>query len=455
MDELGGALKELARQAQAPTPVDPAALWRQGRSRVRRRRIAIAATAVVIAVLGSLAVVRPEPRVVMPAGSPHTPAIPENIYRPNRFLARVSDEGPPGPLAVMASTTGDENHAFGMWFGISATTGVYRSLDLPDRASDSPMRLSPDGTRIAYWVTGPTRKKDFGPRTNMNAGGPLPDKPLGGVAVYDTRDGSVIRHLIPSDYGLRAEDTTSLSWLGDRDLVFSYSTATGTNTFMGQGAHLWIPGVSAPRRLAGGPFAQAWYVPAFPPARFVMMNGEVAPYVVVDRQARPTGPVIRTREGDEVPDSVSFSPRWVVKLGVTHSPSVSQVLAGVPTRGGGEIELSPIGKIVFPHFLGWQSASRLLVSAAPAKVQEADGTEIRALYSVDLDAKTVHRVGRVDVDLDDANVQVASSLVGQPMVHGRKPPSLFDVFRVPGAIGLGVLVAGGTAWFLVRRRRRA
>ncbi|MBO9520520.1 MAG: hypothetical protein J7518_03200 [Nocardioidaceae bacterium] len=456
MDELGGALRELARQAHAPTPVDPAALWARGRTRVRRRRMAVAATAVVLAVLGSLAVIRPEPRAVMPAGAPHAPAIPKNIYEPNRFLAGVSKAGPPGRLAVIAAHGWREGG--GPWFGISATTGRYSELDLPDLASGGPMRLSPDGLRIAYWITGPTRKKDFGPRTRSSAGGPLPDKPLAGVAVYDTRNGSVVRHRILSDYGLDSD--AQVSWLDDDTIAFSYSVATGTNSGRSAGAYRWTPGSSAPVTIPGQPFDGARYVPAFPPIRLVHNNDDATPYVVTDTRARPTGMKVVTPGTDTVPNAVTFSRRWVVELGTMSSPAIDRVFAGPRGRDNRAAALAPIGTIVLPRFLGWQSDARIVVFANPGRliggrVEMAQSQDPpRYLYEVDLDARKVRRLGTIDADLPDVSIQVARTLLAHPMVLGRRPPSLLEVFRVPLTVG-GITLLAGAAWIVVRRRRRA
>ena len=69
MDDLGAALRELAGRETAPGVGDPAVLWRQGRERVRRRRVAAVLALVGVVVAGYAVLVRPEPTVVMPAGA--------------------------------------------------------------------------------------------------------------------------------------------------------------------------------------------------------------------------------------------------------------------------------------------------------------------------------------------------------------------------------------------------
>lgn len=448
MDELGGALKELARQAQAPTPVDPAALWRQGRSRVRRRRIVIAATAVVLAVLGSLAVVRPEPRVVMPAGSPHAPAIPENIYRPNRFLAGVSKAGPPGRLAVIVPGSGDQGHRYGRWYGISATTGAYVALDLPGLATDSAMRLSPDGYRLAYWVTGPTRKKTFGPPTPSDAGGPLPDRPAAGVAVYDTRDGTVVKHPALTDFGLATDVVdVGLYWLDDDTLYVANGVRTGSNSANDFSAYLWTYRSGERRLVSTGLADDVALAPAGPGDRVTRgVNGR---YTVVDPDLRPAGASVLVPVHETVPDAVSIWGDRVVKTG-DDGGGFDRLLTGVLDPRG-QVRLVTVGKLVYPHLLGWLSPARVLVSAF-ARAGNLDST--RGLYSVDLATQQVSRIGDVSSDLGDDSMQVATSLLGNALVHGRKPPSLVDVFRVPLVIG-GVGLLAVTGWLVVRRRRRA
>lgn len=465
MVELGTALRSMAADAQVSPDVDGGDLWSRGRARVRRRRVVGGVVAaVVVAVLAFAGSLVPQPTVTMPAGDPHAPAIPENVYSPNRFLAGVSEEGPPGRLAGIARRAGDEDA--GAWFGISATTGEYISLDLPDLATDSPMRLSPDGSRIAYWVTGPTRKDSYGPPDGLNAGGPLPDRPVAGVAVYNTDDGSVERHLVPSDFGLAPKNAPSdLAWLSNDNLAFSYMVHVGSNTTNGGGTFVWAP-IGAPPELIedSEPLEDDAYYPALPGQRSLRVRGDEA--VVVDDLGRLTARRLTIGGGESVPDAVSLWGARVVKTGDDRrNPGPTRVFTGLDPGDGARVPLAPVGEIVHPHFLGWLSPTEVLVTARPGELVDgqlqtkvlSDPTEEEveeappAMYAVDLARTTVTRIGDADV----ASLQVATDILDEPWVHGRRPPSVVNALRVPIGIGVLVLVAAAAGWLGVRRRRRA
>lgn len=462
MDELSTALRELARDA-APTPVDPASLWHAGRARVRRRRVAGAAVVAVVAVLvGSLAWVRSEPVVVMPAGEVHRAAIPRNVYQPGGWIAGVSDAGPPGPLAVIARDEGDSDGR-GDWFGISATTGAYRYLDLPHIAADSDMKLSPGGTRIAYWVTGPTEKDDFGPGDGVNVGGPVPDRPATGIGVYDTRDGTLVRHMVPSTYGLDVDSggIGGLAWLGDDSLVFGFGKYVGSNTSNDDQVYRWVPGPAEPTRLPGADISSAAYGPLEPgrtSLRFA--DSEDGPNLVeVGDDAVPTGRTFN------VPGAWigAFGVRAgrIATTGTTTNRNDGNVQVGRLRTG--PTSLHRVSELTSAQFLGWLSDHTVLVTAWPGETRdgqvqaELDGVDAsdRALYVVDVDSGRAERVGQVDDDLVDVDLQVARSLLAEPLVAGRKPPGLLESFGTELVIVSGLAGASVAAWLLVRRRRRA
>lgn len=453
MAQLRTALHELADQHRPIGGEDAAELWVRGRARVRRRRVVTVGVVVGLAVLASLAVARPEPTVVMPAGTPHRAAIPMNVYQPNRFLAGLSDQGPPGRLALIARG----KHG---WFGISGTTGAYVRLDLPAMAKDSFVALSPDGNRLAYWVTGPTRKEDFGPETPQGEGGPFPTPPIGGVGVYDVREGSVQRHLVDTDFGLVAGGgDAGLAWLTDTTLTFGFLVATGPNTANDGQSYAWQPG-QRPVKLDAGTWAEARYTPSEPgPHAIRQMFTEGEPYVEVDENGRPTGKKFRLPEGN-LPD-VSLRAGRVVATGGLGSTSYDNVFTGLLPPGSTRTTLTRVGMVAGAHFLGWLSDSTVLVHAAAG---ERDGAVIRAsmtvdgefrrgLFAVDLTNGRTVQLGQVDSDVSDAGMQVARSLLDAPMVHGRKPPSVLTALRVPLAVGGSVLLVVAAGFVLHRRRR--
>lgn len=190
----------LARLAEQATPAADAPygrdLWERGRRYQRRRRAGTAVIAGVAAVLvlgiGTVNWQRgAEPPVIAPAGAPV--GLPSKVYKPSPWLPGT-DGHPLGQLvAVLPDQRGGWLGAESGLVGISATTGEYRFLDLPDRARDD-IALAPDGRHVAYWTTGRTTGS---PNT---ADGQLDT--IAGVAVYDTTTGEVARHAIETEHGL-------------------------------------------------------------------------------------------------------------------------------------------------------------------------------------------------------------------------------------------------------------
>ncbi len=217
MSTLHERLADLATDAPASHP-DPL-LWDRA-ARFHRRRRAGTAGLVAVAVLAVLSLVgidawQRSPGIE-PAAPGVQPALPARFWEPSPWLPGTGGD-PTGPLAALitAERKGWFSSKAGV-VGVSATTGEYRFLDLPDDAGRDPA-LSPDGSKVAYWTTGPTR---LSPNTS---GGQ--ERPATGVAVFDTGSGSVSRHPITTDHGVTTDE--GLWWADSETLVFSYGQIRG------------------------------------------------------------------------------------------------------------------------------------------------------------------------------------------------------------------------------------
>lgn len=103
----------------------------------------------------------------------------------------------------------------GGWFGssegivgVSAETGEYRFLDLPDRG-DRGWSLAPDGRHVAYWTTG---QPSGTPNTHHG-------DVITGVAIYDTVTGGLARHEIDTAHGVSVDE---LAWSDGSTLLIHY-----------------------------------------------------------------------------------------------------------------------------------------------------------------------------------------------------------------------------------------
>jgi hypothetical protein len=287
-----------------------------------------------------------------------------------------------------------------------------------------------------------------------------------GYAVYDLRDGSVVKQVRETDFGLAPGFTEHpLSWLGEGRVKFGYVVAEGSNTAAFGGAFVWNVDEGTTRRLAHAQFEDALYVPTYDPERFVRLTDDAnLTLSVTDDHGRPTGATIRVKgwEGGG-PSWISESPRFVVLVG-PYGKGNPQRVSAAPRRETRSLttELTSIGRLVAPTFVGWRTESSVLVIARKGMMHDGflglpeQGTpdDQSRLYGVDLGTGKTYQLGRVD-DSISASVQVARLLLVEPLVHGRKPPSVLAALRVPLGIGGLVLVGalGGIAF--IRRRRRA
>ena len=212
-------LRDLADTAPRPEP-DPG-LWDVARRYHRRRRAGSLgiAVAMVLAVVGILGVgwqrAGDEPQ---PAAPGTAPALPTRLVTPSPWLPGTDDAGPLGPLAlVLRAERGGWTGTEPSYAGISALTGEYRFLDLPDLADiDHEVALAPDGRHLAYWYAGRT----------TGAPHDVSGRPVAGVAVYETSTGEVRRLPVTTAHGL---DPLDLLWADPERVVF------GANRWLGAG----------------------------------------------------------------------------------------------------------------------------------------------------------------------------------------------------------------------------
>ena len=144
--------------------------------------------------------------------------------------------------------------------------------------------------------------------------------------------------------------------------------------------------------------------------------------------------------------------------GPTSDTNSGKVLVG-RLESHGATSLRPVSDLVSARLLGWRSDSSVLVTGMKEMPVDGgvttDAADDHRIYAVDLDSGRAQVIGDVDDDLVDLDLQVAESLLGDPMVEGSKPPGLVAAFGGRVLSGVGLVAAGALGWFILRRRRRA
>lgn len=438
MTTLHDRLAELAEDAPPGGPAPD--LWDRGR---RYRRLRLGGTAVIatVVVVGLLALgtldwwrARPEP---VPANG--TPALPQRIWMPSPFLPGTDDAGPLGQLAAIqnAERRGWGGTRSGL-AGISATTGEYRFLDLPD-VSENDVALAPDGRHVAYWYTGETRLSP-----NSESG------PVVGVAVYDTSTGEVVRHEIPSDHGLMV-GTADLIWADASRLVFSYATYRGgdadddmaqSSGKDGPGLLVWRPGTDQPPSILAGIDGD---VEDSTGKGQLLVFGERMAWVDLDdprstvRFPRPNAGLMFTMAADTTGTQLAGP------LGNRNPNQMSVV----------RFEDGDTSKRVVPDSDRTFAAVAWLDEDHVAAIRRVGkGYERTALLRVDVRTGASNELLRYPFGTWGSATLLATDLLAEPTVERPEPPRPLDP-RVVAVAATTVAVCGLGALLLWRRRVRA
>lgn len=441
MTDLRDALQTLAREREpAPEEVSPEELWGRG---VRRQRLRVAVTGLVALLvlaagvgLGSWLPGALQPDV-MPSTPHGQPRIPRSLGQPGDSAPGTDQAGPLGRLAVLWSTDRDGQPAL---FGISATTGQYRFLDMPRLASPEQVALSPDGRRVAYWLSG-----------NVT-GQPVPGDPSGlrwktvaGVAVYDTVTGRTVRREVGSEHGLMPN---GLWWADDDQLVLSYGFWVNRHEARGVNSFTWSGSADDPVQLRDDPVP---FYAMTPDAHGGVVFGQASHWTEYDDLA-----AIESRTGRRLILPRKSYEQVTVKgdhvVAIQNGPAPGTVdgdyywlETGTADTRGRVSDLHKVGKTRASQLIGWENTGRLLVR----------GGRTGTLLELDPATSTVRRLGTVDVSRSVyGGPAFATEVVALGTADRPVPP------REPER-GLGSGLGGGAALLLViaglvfwRRRAR-
>lgn len=245
--DLHARLHDLTADAPAPSPALAGDLWRAGKRRQRRSRAAGAlGVLALVAGLGGVGVTVQDSRLTPapPAANERVPRLPAQLHEVSPWLPTTEEAGPIGPLALVVTGMMELDLVGGQpaYVGVSALTGAYRFLSLPDLpaggdgATGDGIALSPDGTKVAYWYGG-SYDEEFAALHPV------------GIAVYDTVTGDLKRHPIEAPWRIQAEKPV---WVGDKVWISWFENirdepGAGEN---GQTAS-WSPEADELRRLPG------------------------------------------------------------------------------------------------------------------------------------------------------------------------------------------------------------
>jgi len=440
-EDLKQRLDRLA--AYSPVVAPPDDLWRRG---VRRRRgrlaAGVAASAVAAVLVGALAGISAHSIDVapaQPASGEGVGAIPTRVDAPSPWLPDGDASSPTSPLAVVMgaerkSLLGASSSAL---VGVSAGSGTYRWLDLPDRvvSDDSggeatDVALSPSGRWVAYWQQGPVGTASD-PRTGVVA-----------AAAYDTGTGAVRRLPLESRLGAAAE---SLGWVDDDRLLVGWaavtSTGSGQSTARVQPSLLWAPGGRV--REVGDRLTD---LEGLRPAPGGVSASDGRALELLDRDLRTTArhPLGLTEDQSVTGEAVVCADRSASLVVSDSEAGRSRLLTGpLPGSRNAPMELRAVdvGRLSPEAVLAGGDARHLLV------LGHEGGT--RGVYSVDTVTGRSDRVVAVPGQSWLPGIRFASELWDRAPVERPGPPWTPDPRVVAVAAAAAVLL--GCAWW--RRRR--
>ncbi|MEP9365377.1 hypothetical protein ABLE68_20590 [Nocardioides sp. CN2-186] len=430
MTTLHDRLADLAGEAPAAVP-DPG-LWDRGRRYHRRRRagtvVIAAAAAVLLATIATVDWQRSAPTPV-PAEGPA--GLPNRMWAPGPWLP--STETPGQLVAITSADRGSWTGSHAGTVGVSATSGDYAFVDLPDADLEyADVDLAPDGRHVAYWLTGPTTGT---PNTA--------DGPIAGVAVYDLVTGEVTRHWIDTAHGLRPD---FLTWADAATVVFSAgqivggddasdmdrsSSRFGTVTAWRLGAApVAVPGVPAGASLMGAAHGR------------ILMNHRLVALDESERARRISYPAV----------SGAFGSMHFIGLG----PSGDEIAAVFGNRSPNDVMAGPAADLrVVSGTHGSFGVVDWLDPDAIVTLQRIGGwrTGKTALVKHSLTGGETQELVRFPTDSLGGGWQFATDLLSSPSVDAERPASPMDP-RLAAGLAAAVCLAAAAGLLIWRRRVR-
>lgn len=442
---LHDQLERLAERAEPAAGPTGGELWDRGtrhRRRMRRGTAAIAAgTLLGVAVLAGVSIGRagpaPEP---VPADAPA--GLPSQLWEPSPWLPGSAEVGPPGQVVTVIEDRPRQSWT-GSTYGVvavSAATGDYRFLDLPDLAlGDFAARvaLSPDGRHLAYWTAGT-------PSDNPNTSTMSADRAITGLAVFDTDSGATRTHTVPTQHGLYPD---TLAWAGPDTLVATYlQFQVGGREGFAAGGDTWIWDVraEAPERATEPTLSTgSWGVPS---NGRVLLTGRRNDRVLDGATLEVLATTRRVSHLESAialsPDGTRLAGLWSRRPNVSRLPSpvavapIDDPAAAAPVRAGLKT-YTVEGWTDDDHVAAVGDGGPDRFHSALLEVNVGDGST-RELTTLP------NGVGRV---------QWATDLLGSPVVDRPAPPRPLDPRWVTAGL-LAMVVAGPLALWGWRRRVR-
>lgn len=423
MPTLHDRFADLAEEApESPTPEG---IWAEGRRRSRTALIGTAlvvvATLVLAALVGGTALRRgaESQYALQPDGSL---VLPTQVHQPSRWLGTATT--PPGRLSMVIPAK--QAVRSGLWsdyrwgvVGVSATTGAYRFLDVPDCLSF--IGLSADGEHVSCFT----------------GVGPLHHGVVNGLMVYDTVSG----HLERWTAGVGRLDLNAVGWSGNDALTLR----------MGAGSYEWRFGYGAPRPLSTHLTETAGIAGASTLYRWGRQGYSYLDPARSGQQVR-----IRMEPGADprkaFPAALSPSGRRLARV---MPGNQGRLVVGKVRRSGDPVRLATVPvRLHVATVVGWSDERHVVVTDQPGGPASSNGAGPAAvLERIDVQSGRAEQISHLAPGLGLFWITFASSTLGAPARDLPAPPTPMDP-RVVAGLVVGLLAAGGVTLVWWRRRVR-
>jgi hypothetical protein len=444
--DVADRLERLAAHAPGGA-IDPDAVWTHGRRRQRVRLGAALAAVVAVGLLGTATTPLLVDRAqrVEPAGSDDRMVLPDVIRQPGGWEPQFPST--PGRLSAVAiGTRGGLLSDHTAAWGLSATTGESRFLDLPDAVFDDEAEpvLSADGRRLAYWIAGDIS----GESLRSTAGLDYDD--VVGVAVMDLTTGEAERWREDATNGLSVR---GMAWAGDT-LWWTAGILSSEDgmTLSRNSMRTWSWGAT-PRLLEDLPDDVSLTTASIDRGGFLSSHGTAATGA---SRVDLTGEVTTIRfVTDEAVSSPHLSPDGRRVAGMEQGRQARVVGTDLPllvgTIEGGRAVMDQVRPVATEAVLGWRSPTEVvLVHPSTGGDTDGDGIrESRELWVADL--SDLDRPGFAPWIGVQAHAmpQFAADALAGDVVPAPDAPLAPD----PRLVGLGLLVAAFVGWRIAVRGR--